>query len=47
MKFYDVTYKITHHRPFKALSEEWLRKFCEENDMEIIECHELCDKENL
>jgi hypothetical protein len=47
MKFYDVTYRITHHRPFKAPSEEWLRKFCEENDMEIIEYHELCDEENL
>ena len=37
MPIYDVTYKITHHRPFKATSEEEIRRIFTNNDIEIIE----------
>ena len=45
MKIFDVTYTVTHRRPFKAPSEEWLRKFCTDNHIDLIECHEVFDDE--
>lgn len=45
MKFYDVTYKIIHRRIFKVLDGNWLKLFCKENEMEIIECIEINNEE--
>ena len=44
--FYDVTYKIIHHRPFKAPSEQWIRDFLnEENGVEIINITQIIGDE--
>lgn len=44
--FYNVTYIIIHHRPFKAPNEQWIRDFLnEENGCQIIKIEKIMDEE--
>lgn len=46
MHIFDVTYKIIHHRPFKAPSEQWIRDFLsEENGVEIIKIEKIMEED--